>query len=245
MPDSDAAVNDRHDWGPQGFRARLGSRLERHVLRSAVDMLDERGTELDSIDRELRDRETNLVERYTEVEEVEEELEHREKRLEETGAANLEGQARIDHLIRQLDRAETALGEARAAGRAGARRRPGPGPGAAGPREAARGDRAPPPAHPGGHHEARVDGFASRERELRDQNEKLRRRTQEAEAKQHGLFAQENRLAERERRVTASEADLRARLDAVERRERELEEREEGLRGKGSGWWNAGPASSH
>lgn len=244
MPDSDAAVNDQHDWGPQGFRARLGSRLERHVLRSAVDMLDERGTELDSIDRELRDRESNLVERYTEVEEVEEELEHRERRLEETGAANLEGQARIDHLIRQLDRAETALGEAR---------------------EQAGQELAAAQVHAQELQERvkrveetehrrlltqadltrRESTVSSRERELREQNEKLRQRAQEAEAKEHGLSAHENRLAERERRVTASEADLRARLDAVERRERELEEREESLRGSGSGWLNAGQSPSH
>ena len=38
-----AAVSDLDN----SFRQRLGSRIERHVMRSAVDMLDERGTELE------------------------------------------------------------------------------------------------------------------------------------------------------------------------------------------------------
>src|SRR5215204_1804043 len=78
------------------LRQRLGSRLERHVMRSAVDMLDERGAE---------------------VEAQEKELEHRERRLEELGAGDIQGQPRIDHLIRQLDRAEAAVSQVRAEAR--------------------------------------------------------------------------------------------------------------------------------
>jgi hypothetical protein len=99
------------------FRQRLGSRLERHVLRNAVEMLDERGTELDRFERELRRREGELAERATVAEALEVELEHRERRLAEIGANDLRGQPRIDLLIRQLDHTEAALGQLRAEAR--------------------------------------------------------------------------------------------------------------------------------
>jgi len=99
------------------FRHRLGARLERHVMRSAVDMLDERGTELDSVDRDLKRRERELQERLARAESREEELEHRERRLAELGGDDLDGQPRIDHLIRQLDATEAALGQVRAEAR--------------------------------------------------------------------------------------------------------------------------------
>jgi chromosome segregation ATPase len=96
------------------FRQRLGSRIERHVLRSAVDLLDDRGTELDAVDRELQRREANLAERTARAEAQENDVEHRDRRLAELGADDISGQPRIDHLIRQLDRAEAALGQVRA-----------------------------------------------------------------------------------------------------------------------------------
>lgn len=242
MSDPDAAAND--DWAPQGFRARLGSRLERHVLRSAVDMLDERGTELDGIERRIQEREAELIERHTEVEEVEAEIEHRERRLTEAGARELEGQARIDHLIRQLDRAEAALGQVRAEARREV---------AAAEQQAqelqARMKRLEEAEHRRLLTQAdmtrRESALSSRERELREYDDKLRRRTQELEARQQGLLAHERRLAERERRVDAAESDLRTRMDSFARRERDVEEREDALRGRDTGWWNAGPASSH
>ena len=225
------------------FRQRLGSRLERHVMRSAVDMLDERGNEIDGIDQELQRREADLVERFVQVEAQETALEHRERRLAEVGAQDLAGQPRIDHLIRQLDRAEAALSQVRAD---------------------ARNKVAAAEEHARELHERnkrleesehrrlltqaditrRESTVSSRERELRKHDDALRLRAQELDAKQHGLFAHERRLAERERRVQASENDLRTRLELLRRREQELEEREDALRGRGSGWWNAGPASS-
>ena len=75
MTDSDAAAtHEEHDWPAQGVRHRLGSRIERRVLRSAVDMLDERGTDLDSIERKLVEREQNLAERLSAAEAEEAEL---------------------------------------------------------------------------------------------------------------------------------------------------------------------------
>lgn len=244
MSDSDAAVHDEHDWPAQGVRQRLGSRLERHVMRSAVDMLNERGTELDEIERELQRRERELVERTALAETQESELEHREQRLAEIGAQDLSGQPRIDHLIRQLDRTESALSQVRAEARQ---------------EIAAAQDRVQEvQARLKSLEEAehrrlltqaditrRESAVGSRERELREQDDRLRRREQEVDAKEQGLLAHERRLAERERRVQASETDLRSRLTSLERRERDVDEREDALRGRESGWWTTpGPASN-
>jgi uncharacterized protein (DUF3084 family) len=222
---SDPAAPQQHDedgWPAQGIRARLGSRLERHVMRSAVDMLDERGTELDGFDRDLQRRERELQERFAQAEALERELEHRERRLAELGVADLPGQPRIDHLIRQLDRTEAALGHVRAEARREL---------ATAEEEAqelrARVRRLEDEEHRRLLSQAdltrRESAVSSRERELRNEDDVLRRREQELEARQHGLFAHERRLAEREH--------------SLERRERELEEREDHLRGAERGWW--------
>jgi chromosome segregation ATPase len=218
------------------FRQRLGSRIERHVMRSAVDMLDERGTELDTVERELQSRETDVNERIARAEAQEAELVHRERRLAELGAGDIEGQPRIDHLIRQLDRAETVLGQLRADARE---------------ELATAHDHARELQDRIRHLEEtehrrlltqaditrREAALGSRERELREHDDRLRRRAQEVEARQQGLLAQERRVAERERRVQATEADLRTRVASAERREQELEEREHAIRGRGAGWW--------
>ncbi len=225
------------------FRQRLGSRIERHVMRSAVDMLDERGAELDAVERELEHRETDATERLAKANAQEAELEHRERRLAELGAGDIVGQPRIDHLIRQLDRAEAALGEVRAEARNEL---------AASHEQAQelqdRIRRLEEAEHRRLLTQAdvtrRESALSSRERELREQDDKLRRREQELEARQQGLLAQDRRVSERERRVDATEADLRVRMESITRREREVEEREEALRGRDSSWWNAGPASN-
>lgn len=226
------------------FRQRLGSRIERHVMRSAVDMLDERGAELDTVERELETREADVRERLAKADAEEAELVHRERRLEELGAGDLAGQPRIDHLIRQLDRAEAALSELRGEARKEL---------LAAHEQAqelqARIRRLEEAEHRRLLTQADVTrreaALSSRERELREHDENLRRREQEIEARQQGLLAHERRLDERDRRVAATEADVRTRVEAAERRERELEEREEALRGPNSGWWNTGPASSY
>jgi hypothetical protein len=226
------------------LRQRLGSRIERHVMRSAVDMLDERGAELDAVERELESRETELAARHAAAETQEAQLEHRERRLEELGADDIQGQPRIDHLIRQLDRAEAALSQVRTEARHEL---------AAAEQQAqelqARMKRLEESEHRRLLTQAdmtrRESALSSRERELREHDDKLRRRTQELEARQQGLLAHERRLAERERRVDAAERDLRTRTDSFERRERDVEEREDALRGRDTAWWNAGPASSH
>jgi chromosome segregation ATPase len=225
------------------FRQRLGSRIERHVLRSAVDILDERGTELDTVDRDLQERESELRERSEQAAAQEAEVEHRERRLAEVGAEDIAGQPRIDHLIRQLDRAEAALAQVRAEARNELA--------AAHEQSKALHDRVTR-VEETEHRRLltqadltrRESAVSSRARELREHDEKLRRQTQELEARQQGLLAHDRRLAERERRVDASEADLRKRLESVQRRERELEEREDALRGRETGWWTVpGPAS--
>jgi chromosome segregation ATPase len=226
------------------FRQRLGSRIERHVMRSAVDMLEERGAELDTVERELQTREADLIERFSQVEIQETDLEHRERRLAELGAADIEGQPRIDHLIRQLDRAEAALGQVRAEARHEL----------AAAHEQARELQARIRRLEEAEHRRlltqaditrREAALGSRERELRQHDDKLRRRAQDVEAGQQGLLAQQRRVAERERRVQATETDVRTRVESVGRRERELEEREEALRGRDTRWWNAGPASTY
>jgi len=225
------------------FRQRLGSRIERHVMRSAVDMLDERGAELDAVERELESREADLTSRDASAAAQEAELEHRERRLEELGAGDIQGQPRIDHLIRQLDRAEAALGEARTEARHEL----------AAAHEQARELQARITRLEDADHRRlltqadltrRESALSSRERELREHDDKLRRRMQELEARQQGLLAHERRFAERERRVQAAEANLRGRVESVERRERDVEEREHALHGRDTGSWNAGPASS-
>ena len=95
MADSDAATHKEPDWPAQGVRQRLGSRIERRVLRSAVDMLDERGTDLDSIERKLVEREQNIAERLSAAEAEEAELSHRERRLVEIGATDLDATRRF------------------------------------------------------------------------------------------------------------------------------------------------------
>jgi chromosome segregation ATPase len=235
-----AAVSDLDN----SFRQRLGSRIERHVMRSAVDMLDERGAELDGVERELQDREADLTERIARAAAQEAEVEHRERRLAELGAGDIQGQPRIDHLIRQLDRAEAALGHVRAEAREEL---------AAADEQARelqnRISRLEETEHRRLLTQAditrREAALGSRERELREHDEKLRRRAHELDARQQGLLAQERRVAERERRVQATETELRTRVLSAERRERELEEREEAVRGQNTGWWNAGPASTY
>jgi chromosome segregation ATPase len=244
MPDSDAERHDQHEWPAQGLRQRLGSRLERHVMRSAVDMLDERGTELDTIEQELRQREADVIERFKETEAKEAELEHRARRLAELGVEDIQGQPRIDHLIRQLDRAEAALSQVRAQARHDL---------ASAHDQAvelqARMKRLEEAEHKRLLTQAditrREAAVATGEQELREHDDRLRRRAHDVEARQQGLLAHERRLDERERRVQATEADLRNRVDSVERREREIEEREEALRGRDSGWWSPGPASHY
>ena len=156
MSESDAALQDQRDWPSQGFAQRLGSRIERHVMRSAVDMLDERGTELDTIERDLQRREADVTERLAQTEAQEAELEHRERRLGELGAGDIQGQPRIDHLDSPArpggSRAGPGPAESRqelaAAHEQGAR--------IAGEDQASGGGRAPPPAHAGRHHPARI-----------------------------------------------------------------------------------------
>jgi DNA repair exonuclease SbcCD ATPase subunit len=197
MSDSDAA-HDEQDWPAQGFRARLGGRLERHVMRTAVDMLDERGTELDGFDRDLQRRERELHERFEQAEAQESDLEHRERRLAELGAEDLAGQPRIDHLIRQLDRTEAALGQIRAQARHEI---------AAAQEEAqelkARVRRLEEDEHRRLLSQAdltrRESVVASRERELRNQDEELHRREQTLERREQELEEREARLRGPER----------------------------------------------
>src|SRR5918998_6884926 len=154
-------------------------------MRSAFDMLDERGAELDGVERELQDREADLSERIARAEAQEAEVEHRERRLAELGAGDIKGQPRIDHLIRQLDRAEAALGQVRAEAR----------------EELAAADeqtrelqnrisRLEETEHRRLLTQAdiarREAALGSRERELRAHDDKLRRRAQEVEARQQG-----------------------------------------------------------
>jgi hypothetical protein len=238
MSDSDAAFRGQRAWPSQGLRQRLGSWLERHVMRSAVDMLDERGAELDTLDRELQEREADLAERFDLTEAQEAEVEHRQQRLAELGVEDIRGQPRIDHLIRQLDLAEAALSQLRAE----ARRE------LATAHEKARELQARVRQLEEGEHSRlltqadvtrREVEVTTREHAARDRDDRLRRREQEVDARKHGLLAHERRLAERERRVAATEADLRKRIDAVERRESEREEREDAVRDRDTGWWNA------
>ena len=223
MADSDAAAtHEDQDWPAQGVRQRLGGRLERRVLRSAVDMLDERGTDLDSIERKLVEREQSLAERLSAAE--------AEERLAEVGATDLEATRRIDHLIRELDQTESTAAaylakadakvndaEQRARELADRVRR----------LEEAEHKRLLSAADI----TRRESALRSREHEIRQQDERLREREQALGATQHTLIAKEQQLEERQRRL--------------EQRERELEHRENALRGGGGRSWGSDPASSH
>ncbi len=221
MADSDAASRNPNDWPSQGVRQRLGSRIERHVMRSAVDMLDERGAELDTIERELVRREQDLAERLTVADAEEAKVGYREERLAEIGAHDVDATRKIDHLIRQLDRAEAALGQVRAEARHEL---------AAAHDEArelqARIRRLEEAEHrrvlSAADITRRESALRSREHELRGQDERLREREQALGARQHSMIAQEQRL---------------------ERRERELEEREDSLRRQDRRWWGVGPST--
>jgi chromosome segregation ATPase len=243
MADSDAAKNE-NDWPAQGIRQRLGSRIERHVLRSAVDMLDERGAELDSIERDLVTREADLAGRLTQADALEARLEHREQRLDQIGAQDLDAAQKIDHLIRHLDETEAAAAALRAKAEAKVH--------AAEEKARELHDRVKR-LEEAEHNRVlsaaditrRESALRSREHELREHDERFREREQAIAAKQHAAIAQEQTLEQRERRLAAAEEEARARLDALERREREVEEREDSLRGRDQRWWGSGPASSH
>ncbi len=244
MADSETKVRNDTDWPAQGIRQRLGSRIERHVLRSAVDMLDERGTELDTIERDLVKRETDLSERLARVSAEEAQLEARKQRLEQISAQDLDAASKIDHLIRALDETEAAAAalRAKADGKVLAAETKA--------REAIeRAKRLEEAEHrrvlSAADITRRESALTTRERELREQDERLREREQALGAKQHALIADEQKLEERYRQLETVEQDARKRLDSLERMERELEEREHALRGRDQRWWGPDPASSH
>jgi ribonuclease Y len=195
-------------WPAQGIRARLGSRLERHVMRSAVDMLDERGTELDGFDRDLLRRERELQERFAQAEALEREVEHRERRLAELGADDLPGQPRIDHLIRQLDRTEEALGQVRAEAR----------------RELATA-------------EQEAHELKARIRRLEDEEHRRLLSQADLTRRESAVSSRERELRIEDEALRVREQELAAREQSLERRERDLEEREDRLRGPERGWW--------
>ena len=244
MADSNASSNDPKDWPAQGLRQRLGSRIERHVLRSAVDMLDERGTELDAIERDLLKRETDLRERIERATAEETDIERREARLAALGAQRLDHAAKLDHVLRALDETEAAAIALRT-------------------KAEAKVQAAEEKAHEALERAKRLEeaehrrvlsaaditrreaALTTRERELREQDERIREREQAINAKQHALIAQEQQVEERFRRLQAVEEDARKRLDSLERMERELEEREHALRGRDQRWWGSDPASSY
>ena len=223
MSEHDAAPNDRNDWPSQGVRQRLGSRIERHVLRSAVDMLDERGAEIDNVERKLVRREETLASRLAQVTAEEAQLGHREQRLAEIGASDFDEVQKIDRLIRTLDetQSEAAVFRAKAESKVHAAEEKA--------RELVeRVKRLEEAEHnrvlSAADITRRESALRSREHELRQQDERIRERGQQVGAKQHALIAQEQQF---------------------EKRERELEEREDAIRGRDQRWWNAGPASSH
>jgi chromosome segregation ATPase len=243
MADSDAAKNE-NDWPAQGMRQRLGSRIERHVLRSAVDMLDERGVELDSIERDLVKREADLAERLTQADALEARLEHREQRLDQIGAHDLDAAQQIDQLIRHVDETEAAAAALRAKAETKIHAA----------EEKARELQERVKRLEEAEHTRvlsaaditrRESALRSREHELREQDERFREREQAIAAKQHEAIAQEQTLEQRQRRLSAAEEEARVRLQELERREREVEEREDSLRGRDQRWWSSDPASSH
>jgi DNA repair exonuclease SbcCD ATPase subunit len=238
MADPETNVRDETDWPAQGIRQRLGSRIERHVLRSAVDMLDERGTELDTIERDLVKRETDLSERLSRVAAEEAQIDAREQRLQQIGAQDLDAAPTIDHLIRTLDETEAAAAALRAKsdGKVLAAETKA--------REAIERAKRLEEAE---HHRVlsaaditrRESTITTRERELREQDERLREREQALGAKQHALIADEQKREERYRKLETIEQDARKRLDSVERMEQEIEEREHALRGRDQRWWGS------
>jgi DNA repair exonuclease SbcCD ATPase subunit len=244
MPDPETTVRKETDWPSQGIRQRLGSRIERHVLRSAVDMLDERGTELDTIERDLVKRETDLSERLTRVAAEEAQLEAREQRLKQIGAQDLDAASKIDHLIRALDETEAAAAafRAKAEGKV-----------LAAETKAGEALERAKRLEEAEHHRVlsaaditrRESALTTRERELREQDERMREREQALGTKQHPLIAAEQKLEERYRQLEAIEQDARKRLDSLERMEQEIEEREHALRGRDQRWWGSDLSSSH
>lgn len=244
MADTDAAARSEQDWPAQGVRQRLGSRIERHVLRSAVDMLDERGAELDTIERELVKREADLAERIAVADAEEAKVAHRLDRLAQVGATDLDATRKVDHLIRQLDETEAAAAafHAKAEAKVHAAEEKA--------RELAdRVKRLEEAEHrrvlSAADITRRESALRTREHEIRQQDERLREREQALGATQHALIAREQELEERQRRLDRVEQEVQTRLDSVERTERELEEREHALRGSDSRWWGTGPASSY
>lgn len=244
MADSETKIRNDTDWPAQGIRQRLGSRIERHVMRSAVDMLDERGADLDTIEHDLVERETDLSERLAQVSAEETQIEAREQRLEQIGAQDLDVASKIDHLIRALDETESdaAAFRVKADGKVHAAEEKA--------REAIeRAKRLEEAEHRGVLSAAditrRESALTTRERELRTQDERMREREQALGEKQHALIAEEQKLEERYRQLEAVEQDARKRLESFERMERELDEREHALRGRDQRWWGPDPASSH
>jgi chromosome segregation ATPase len=244
MADSETTIRNDTDWPAQGIRQRLGSRIERHVLRSAVDMLDGRGAELDTIERTLLERETDLAERLARVSAEETHIEAREQRLAQIGARDLDAASKVDHLIRALDETEAAAAAARskAEGKVLAAESK--------TREAVeRVKRLEEAQHRSVLSAAditrRESALTTRERELREQDERLRERDQALGTRQHALIAEEQKLQERFSQLESVEQDARKRLESLERMERELDEREHALRGRDQRWWGPDPASSH
>src|ERR687898_1915880 len=212
MTDSDAATHQQNDWPAQGMRQRLGGRLERRVLRSAVDMLDERGTDLDSIEQKLVEREQNLAERLAAAEAEEAQLSHRERRLAEVGATHLEATRRIDHLIRELDQTESTAAA-----------------------YLARADAKVNDA------EQKARDLADRVRRLEEAEHKrvlsaadITRRESALRSREHELRQPDERLREREQALGATQHTLIAKEQQLEERQRRLEHRERALGGRGA-----------
>jgi hypothetical protein len=221
MADSDAASPNPNDWPSQGVRQRLGSRIERHVMRSAVDMLDERGAELDAIDRELAKREQELAERLAAADAEEAQLAYREQRLAEIGAQDVEGTRRLDHLIRQLDETEGAAAALRAKAQS---------------KVLAAEEKARELAE-------RVKRFEEAEHRRVLSAADITRRESALRSREHELRQQDERLREREQALGARQHNLIAQEQALQRRERELEEREDSLRRQDRRWWGVGPST--
>jgi uncharacterized protein (DUF3084 family) len=220
MADS-ASSRNPHDWQSQGVRQRLGSRIERHVMRSAVDMLDERGTELDAIERELVKRERELAERLATADAEEAQVAYREQRLAEIGAQDLDATRRIDQLIRRLNETEGAAAALRA-----------------------KADNKVLAA------EGKARELTERVRRLEEAEHRrvlsaadITRRESALRSREHELRQQEERLREREQALGARQHNVIAREQGLERRERELEEREDSLRRQDRRWWGVGPST--
>jgi chromosome segregation ATPase len=222
MADSDAAFRNPNDWPTQGVRQRLGSRIERHVLRSAVDMLDERGADLDTIERELVKREQDLAERLAVADKQETQVAYREQRLAEIGAQDVDATRKIDHLIRQLDETEGAAAALRAKAHN---------------KVLAADEKARELAE-------RVKGLEEAEHRRVLSAADITRRESALRTREHELRQQDERLREREQALGAKQHNLIVLEQTLQRRERELEEREDSIRRQGRRWWGAGPASS-